>query len=128
MTRTHKYLLAALAWLIAWPFAFVLPLAKGLATATPFYMGSVSVIWWLGLVACFGLWTWADAPTHGKPRTIAAGFTALSVVLLVLAVPPYLFVTRGARGGLRASLVFAAYCAGCVAVFIGVGMVSRMFI
>ena len=128
MTSTHKHMLAALAWLAGCPLVFVALFVKGIAPPTGMNFSIASVIWGLGLVACFGSWAWRDAPAHGKPHSLAMAFTSAWLLVFVLAVFPYLFVTRGARKGGAASLKFIAYCMGCTAVFMAVGMVSRHFL
>ncbi len=128
MDFTRKYLLAALAWLIGWPLVFVPLFVKGVLPPSQLYTAGASVIWGLGLVACFGAWAWRDAPAHGKPRNLAVLFTAAWLLVFLLAVFPYLFVTRGPRQGWRASLYFTGYCLACATCFAGVGMVSRLFI
>ena len=126
MNSTHKHMLAALAWLVACPLVFVPLFVKGAVAPTGMNFSIATIIWGLGLVACFGSWAWRDAPAHGKPRSLASAFTAAWLLVFVLAVFPYLFVTRGARGGTAASLKFIAYCVGCAAVFTAVGMLSRL--
>jgi hypothetical protein len=125
MTSTHKHMLAALAWLVCCPLIFVALFVKGVTAPTSMNFSIASIIWGLGLVGCFGSWAWRDAPAHGKPRTLAMAFTAAWLLVFVLAAFPYLFVTRGARGGSAASLKFIAYCVACAAVFMAAAMVSR---
>ena len=126
MNSTHKHMLAALAWLVSCPLVFVALFVKGVAPPTGINFSIASLVWGLGLVACFGSWAWRDAPAHGKSRSVGMAFTAAWLLVFVLAMFPYLFVTRGARGGLAASLKFIAYCVACAAVLMAVGMVSRM--
>ena len=118
-------MLAALAWLVVCPLVFVALFVRGVAATTGMNLSIASVIWGLGLVACFGSWAWRDAPAHGKTRSLAMAFTAAWLLVFLLAAFPYLFVTRGAREGAAASLKFIAYCVACAAVFMAVGMVSR---
>ncbi|CAN5533599.1 hypothetical protein BH11PSE7_BH11PSE7_11300 [soil metagenome] len=128
MTSTHKHMLAALAWLVGCPLVFVPLFVKGMATPTVVNLSIASVIWGLGLVACFGSWAWCDAPAHGKSRSVAMAFTAAWLLVFVLAVFPYLFITRGSREAMAASLKFIAYCVACAAVFMAAGMVSRLVV
>ncbi|MBC7376344.1 MAG: hypothetical protein H7346_02785 [Burkholderiaceae bacterium] len=125
MSPIHKHMLAALAWLVVCPLVFVALFVRGVAAPTGMNLSIASVIWGLGLVACFGSWAWRDAPAYGKTRSLAMAFTAAWLLVFLLAAFPYLFVTRGAREGAAASLKFIAYCVACAAVFMAVGMVSR---
>ena len=121
-------MLAALAWLVGCPLVFVPLFVKGIAPSTAMNFSIASVIWGLGLVACFGSWAWRDAPAHGKSRSLAMAFTATWLLVYLLAVFPYLFVTRGRREGSAASLKFMGYCVACAAVFMAVALVSRQVI
>lgn len=80
------------------------------------------------MVVVFASWAGRDAPAHGKSRNVALGFTAAWFLVFVFAVFPYLFVTRGAKGGLVASLKFVSLCFALAIVWLGVPVViSRFF-
>lgn len=61
-------------------------------------------MWAAVLIGTFASWALRDAPAHGKPRSIALVFTAAWLLVYFLAVFPYLFATRGIKGGAVASL------------------------
>lgn len=83
------------------------------------------MVWGLGLVAIFTSWALRDAPAHGRSQTVALVFAACWFVAFALAVFPYLFVTRGAKGGFIASLKFVSLCLGFAIVWLGVPTVFR---
>ncbi len=128
MNTTYKHLLVAIAWLSGWPLVFTPLFVKGVLPAAPVYTIGVTLIWGLGLIACFTSWAWRDAPAHGKPQAAALWFTAGWLLVFVLAMFPYLFYTRGVKDGIYASAQFFAACVVGLTVFTGVGMVSRLFI
>lgn len=97
--------------------------AVGALPSSPLHSMIGSVVWGLGLVAIFASWALRDAPAHGKSRNVALGFTAAWFLVFFLAVVPYLFVTRGAKGGLVAALKFVSLCLGLAIAWLGVPIV-----
>lgn len=81
------------------------------------------MVWGIGLALIFASWALRDAPAHGKSRNIALGFTAAWFLVFFIAVFPYLFVTRGAKGGLVAALKFLSLCLGFAIFWLGVPIV-----
>jgi hypothetical protein len=128
MSNTSRHIAAALTWLFVLPiFAFVL-FASGAMPSSSLRSAAVSLVWGIGLVAIFASWALRDAPAHGKSRNVALGFTAAWLLIFFLAVIPYLFVTRGARGGLVAALKFFSLCLGFAIVWLGVPVIfGRLF-
>lgn len=128
MNNTTRHIAAALAWLFALPTLAVALFASGALPSSPFNSTLVSVCWGVGLILIFASWALRDAPAHGKSRNVALGFTAVWFVLPFFAVVPYLFVTRGAKGGLVAALQFISICLGFAIVWLGVPFVFfRLF-
>lgn len=123
MGHTFRHIVLAAAWLFTLPLlvmAWVSSGPSGLWTMTP---AVFTAAWGAGLAAVFASWALRDAPAHGKPRAVAWGFTAAWLVMFFLAVFPYLFVTRGARGGFVAALKFAALLVVLGLVWLGVPLV-----
>jgi nicotinamide riboside transporter PnuC len=106
LSRTHRYVLLAGAWLLVVPLLAVPLMLFGAFPQSTLHSTLVSAVWGLGLIAIFGAWTWQDAPAHGKSHWLAVACTAAWFLLFVLAVFPYLFATRGAKQGAIASLQF----------------------
>lgn len=128
MSNTTRHIAAALVWLVALPLVAVALFASGALPGSELHSTVVSVVWGVGLVAVFASWALRDAPSHGKSRSVALGFTAAWFLVFFLAVFPYLFVTRGAKGGLVASLKFVSLCLGFAILWLGVPAVfSRLF-
>jgi hypothetical protein len=128
MSNTSRHIAAALAWLFALPLLALALFASGVLPSLPFHSAAVSLAWGIGLVAIFGSWALRDAPAHGKSRNVALGFTAAWLLVFCLAVIPYLFVTRGAKGGLVAALKFVSLCLGFAVIWLGVPVVvGRLF-
>lgn len=123
MNNTSRHIAAAAAWLFAVPLLAVPLVASGALPSSPLHSKVVSVVWGIGLVLIFASWALRDAPAHGKSRNLALGFTAAWFLVFFLAVFPYLFVTRGAKGGLVAALKFISLCLGFAIVWVGVPMV-----
>jgi hypothetical protein len=124
MGNTPRHVVVDLAWFAVVPAVLVPLVLSGAFPATRLHSSVASVAWGLGLVAIFASWALRDAPAHGKSRNVAWGFVAAWFVVFVLAVFPYLFFTRGLRGGLLASLKFACLC---LAVVIAWVVVPRLF-
>ncbi|MEF7615511.1 hypothetical protein V4F39_16465 [Aquincola sp. MAHUQ-54] len=128
MSNTTRHIAAALGWLIALPLVAVALFALGALPGSELHSTVVSVVWGSGLVAVFSSWALRDAPSHGKSRNVALGFTAAWFLVFFFAVFPYLFVTRGVRSGLVASLRFLSLCLGFAILWFGVPAVfSRLF-
>jgi hypothetical protein len=128
MSNTSRHIAAALAWLFALPLLALALFASGALPSSLFHSTVVSVVWGIGLVAIFSSWALRDAPAHGKSRNVALGFTAAWFLVFFVAVFPYLFVTRGAKGGLVATLKFVSLCLGFAIVWLGVPVVlGRLF-
>lgn len=66
--------------------------------------------WIVGMSACFASWAARDAPKHGKSGSFAITCAVAWMFLFLIAMFFYLFATRGARSGARASLLFLVYC------------------
>jgi hypothetical protein len=120
MGHTPRHVVAGLAWFVLIPAALVPLVLSGALPATRLHSSLASVVWGVGPVAIFASWALRDAPAHGKSRNAAWGFTAAWFVVFVLAVFPYLFFTRGLRGGLLASVKFACLCLAVVIAWVAV--------
>lgn len=128
MSNTSRHIAAALAWLFALPLFALALFASGALPSSPFHSAVVSLVWGIGLVVIFASWALRDAPAHGKSGNVALGFTAAWLLVFCFAVFPYLFVTRGAKGGLIAALKFVSLCIGFAIVWLGVPLVvGRLF-
>ena len=106
MNRTHRYLLAAAAWLWGIPLLGIALMLLGAFPQSSLHGTLVSALWGLGLIAMFGTWAWQDAPAHDKSQWLALGCTAAWFLVFFFAVFPYFFLTRGAKQGAIASLQF----------------------
>ena len=120
MKLAHRYLLFGAGWFFSVPLLAVAVFAYSAFGGNVVLSTLVSVVWTLGLVGIFWAWASKDVVALGKSKNVARWFTAAWLVLLVLAVFPYLFVTRGLKNGLLASLQFACYLLACGIVFLGV--------
>ena len=109
MNNTKRHLILAIIWLFGLPAFGVLAVVTGLIPSSQFHSQIISVLWGLGLIAIFGSWAIRDAADHGRSRNFALAFTASWFIVFFLAVFPYLFVTRGARGGAVAALKFLCF-------------------
>jgi hypothetical protein len=129
MSHTLRHLVAATVWLALVP-----------ATAIAFFAVEwfppeqmaliaviVSLVWVVGLIGIFALWTLKDAPAHGKSRDAAMAFVAASLLFHFLAVFPYLFYTRGRKAGFLSSLQFACFCLAVAVAWVGVPWLFRTF-
>jgi predicted membrane channel-forming protein YqfA (hemolysin III family) len=119
MSLAHRYLLFGAGWFFSVPLLAVPVFAVSAFDGNVAVSTLVSAVWTLGLVGIFWVWASKDAVTLGKSKNVARWFTAAWFVLLVIAVFPYLFVTRGFKNGLVASLQFACYLLACGIVFVG---------
>ena len=119
MKLAHRYLLFGAGWFFSVPLLAVAVFAYSAFGGNVVLSTLVSVVWTLGLVGIFWAWASKDVVALGKSKNVARWFTAAWLVLLVLAVFPYLFVTRGLKNGLLASLQFACYLLACGIVFLG---------
>ncbi|WP_421956150.1 hypothetical protein [Polaromonas sp.] len=109
MTNTARHLAWGIGWLFGLPLLAFTSVAVGLLPAgSQSVSAAVSILWTSGLIFVFGSWALKDAPAHGKSRYIALTYTVAWLLILVFAVFPYLFATRGAKDGLLASLKFLA--------------------
>lgn len=127
MSNTSRHLTAAIAWLFA-PLVVIPAFVWGALPATPLLSTLVSILWGLGFVCVFASWAFRDAPAHGRSRNVALGFTAAWFLVFFFAVFPYLFVTRGAKGGLVASLKFLSFCLALAIAWLGVPAIfGRLF-
>lgn len=128
MKLAHRYLLFGAGWFLAVPLLAFALFAYSAFGGNPVLSWLVSAVWTLGLVGIFWAWASKDAVALGKSENVARWFTAAWLVLLVLAVFPYLFVTRGLKKGLLASLQFACYLFACGIVFMGAPrLISSIF-
>jgi hypothetical protein len=125
MNHTLRHVLFGVAWLFGLPLIAVPLFLSGALPSSPLHSAFISAAWGLGLVAVFGSWALRDAPEHGKSKSVALGFTASWFLLFVVAVVPYLFVTRGARDGALASLKFVSLCLVCGIVWLLVPLIAR---
>jgi hypothetical protein len=123
MSNTSRHIAAALAWLVTLPLLAGALFASGGLPSSPLPSTLVSVVWGAGLIVIFASWALRDAPAHGKSRNVALGFTAAWFIVFFLAVVPYLFVTRGARGGLVAALKFISLCLAFAIAWLGLPIV-----
>jgi hypothetical protein len=128
MGHTPRHVVAGLAWFVLVPAVLVPLVLSGALPATLLHSSVASVVWGVGLVVIFASWALRDAPAHGKSRNAAWGFAAAWFVVFVLAVFPYLFFTRGLRGGLLASLKFACLCLVVVIVWVAVPRLFGAFL
>lgn len=119
MSHTHRHVVLGVAWFFGYPLVVIALILLGAVPLSEFHGLLLSVVWGLGLVSVFGLWSFLDAPRHGKSVLVAAVFTAAWFLVFVLAVFPYLFVTRGARLGLLASLRFLGLLLVCSVGWVG---------
>lgn len=120
MSNTSRHIVAAFAWLVGLPLVAFLLFASGALSSSTFHSAVVSLVWGIGLVAIFASWALRDAPVHGKSRNVALAFTAAWFLVFVLAVFPYLFVTRGAKAGSVAALKFVSLCLAFAIVWLAV--------
>ncbi|MFP5382389.1 MAG: hypothetical protein ACLGG4_09000, partial [Gammaproteobacteria bacterium] len=74
-------------------------------------------------VFVFASWAWHDAPSQGVPRYIAVLFTVAWFFIFVLAVFPYLYITRGLKAGTLASLKFFSLCVACGIVWLALAAI-----
>ena len=104
MNYTLLHIVVGVLWFDGLPLLVFALTSSGalLLRTTP--AGQLALAWSLGLAVIFGSWVWRDASAHGCSRNVAVAFTAACVVFWILAIFPYLFVSRGAKGGLVASL------------------------
>ena len=124
MKNTSRHIAVAIAWLFGLPALALALLVSGALPSSQFHSTAVSVAWGIGLVGIFASWALRDAPAHGKSRNVALGFTAAWFLVFVLAVFPYLFVTRGAKGGLVASIKFVSLCLAFAIIWLGVPAIT----
>ena len=128
MNNTSRHIVAALGWLVGLPLLALPLFASGSLPSSPLHATVVSLIWGVGVVVIFASWALRDAPAHGKSRNVALAFTAAWFLVFVLAVFPYLFVTRGAKGGVVAALKFICLCLGFAILWLAVpALFSRVF-
>ena len=122
MNHTTRHVLLGVAWLAVAPILVVIFAFSG--TLDPGSLRSsaavASIVWGLGFVGIFASWALSDAPTHGKSKAAAIAFSASWLLLSFLAVVPYLFYTRGFRGGTLASLKYVSLCLALGILFVGV--------
>ena len=130
MTHTTRHILLGAAWLAVAPIlvgAIVFSGAPEPGSLRSF-AAVASFVWGLGFVGIFASWALRDAPAHGKSRASAIAFSASWLLLSALAVVPYLFYTRGFRGGTLASLKYVSLCLALGILFVGIPfVVSRSF-
>lgn len=119
MNNTSRHVLAALGWLVSVPLILIPLFIAGWLQVSGARSLVVSVIWGAGLVPIFASWALRDAPAYGKSRNVALGFSAAWLVLFVFAVIPYLFVTRGLKGGLLTAIKFTCLCLAIAVVWVG---------
>jgi hypothetical protein len=128
MKLAHRYLLFGAGWFFSVPLLAFAVFSVAASDGNVAVSTLVSVVWTLGLVCIFWAWASKDVIALGKSKNVARWFTAAWLVLLVLAVFPYLFVTRGLKNGLLASLQFACYLLACGIVFVGApSLIFSMF-
>lgn len=125
MSNTARHVAAAAGWMFGLPLLAVVLFASGVLPRSSFHSTVVSIVWGLRLVTIFASWALRDAPAHGRSQVVALAFTAAWFLVFVLAVIPYLFVTRGARDGLIATLKFICLCLGFSIVWLAVPALFR---
>jgi len=113
MTNTKRHVLFGVTWFFGFPILVVVAVLTGAVPFSQLHSTLLSLTWGLGVVATFASWSFRDAPSQGKSVYVAAAFTAAWFLLFAVAVFPYLFVTRGLKQGVLASLRFLALCLGC---------------
>jgi len=123
----RRHLLLALAWFFGFPLVVVPLFITGLVVTPGPASVIASLVWCVGLAGAFCSWAVKDAPAHGKPKSLAAVFTAAWFLLFVLAVFPYLFATRGFRAGALASLQLLSLCLACSIVWLAVPWAVSQF-
>jgi hypothetical protein len=117
---THRHLLFGAAWLIGAPLAVLSAVSVAKVQGSSATSTVASVMWALGFIVIFWSWATNDVVAHGKAKSVAWWFSAAWLLLHFLAVFPYLFVTRGFKRGVLASLQFACYLLVCGIAFLGV--------
>lgn len=129
MNNTSRHIVAAFGWLFGLPLlALALFVSGAFPPGSKLHSTVVSLVWGLGLVGIFASWALRDAPAHGKSRNVALAFSAAWFLIFFLAVFPYLFVTRGAKGGVVAALKFICLCLGFVTAWLAApALFSRIF-
>lgn len=119
MSHTQRHVALGVAWFFGYPLLVIALILLGAIPFSEFHGVVLSATWGIGLASVFGVWSFADAPQYGKPILVAAVFTVAWFVVFVLAVFPYLFVTRGAKLGLLASLRFIGLVVACLVGWVG---------
>lgn len=121
MNRTNRHVIAGVVWFLSLPAAimFILSSESGWV-ALQAMGGSIGTLWGGGVMLVFCSWALRDAPEHGKARNIAWAFTLAWILLVFFAVFPYLFVTRGAKQGLLASIKYLCLLLAVAIAFVGI--------
>ena len=121
MSRTNLHVIAGVGWFLGLPIAFIFCSSYGISlSGLDAIAEAMGVFWGGGLVAVFCSWALKDSTEHGKSQYMALIFTLAWFVLLFFSVFPYLFVTRGAKEGLLASLKYLCLLIATAIAFIAV--------
>jgi hypothetical protein len=126
MSHTGRHLLFAAAWLFGLPLLAASSVLVTSVAFSPLASWLVSAVWALGLAAVFASWALKDAPAHGKPKSLAVIFTVAWLLVLFLAVVPYLFATRGFKAGALAAVKFLCFCLVCAIGWLAVPLVANI--
>ncbi len=115
MSNTAKHAALAFAWLTLLPLFMMLGGSQNSALN--------SFLWVGGLAFSFTSWALQDAKNFDVKKSTVYWHTAGWLIIPILIVFSYLYVSRGKKGGTIASLKYLTYCVIC---WVGFGLLVRL--